>query len=82
MRTRYSMGIFMLQRGLPSILPVAPIFLPRRSASSITLQRDAKAHIFVKAHLIRSLVLAIKKGKLGLGMWELGGENGEGEVFA
>ena len=61
------MGIFTLQCGLASILLVAPIFLSRHSASSIMLQHDAKAHIFAEAHLVHSLFLAIKKGKLGLG---------------
>ena len=66
-RTCYSKGIFMLQRGLASILPVAPIFSPRHNVSSITLQRDGKTYIFDEAHLVRSLFFAIKKGKLGLG---------------
>ena len=67
------MGIFTLQCGLASILPVAPIFLSRHSSTSIMLQRDVKAHIFFEAHLIRSLFLAIKKGKLGLDQGEFSG---------
>ena len=79
-RTRYSVGIFTLQRGLDLILQVAPIFLPRRRASSITLERDAEAHIFSEAHLVCSLFLAIKKGKLRLGQEKsLGGSMGEFE---
>ena len=37
-------------------------FSPCRNSKSIMLQRDAKAHVFVKAYLICSLGFGHKKG--------------------
>ena len=59
------MGIFTLLRGLSLSLPVAPIFSPHHNAKSITLQRDAKAHVFAEAHFFPSLGFGIKGIKLG-----------------
>ena len=55
----------MLQCGLTLSLLVAPIFSPRRSAKSITLQRDAEAHVIAEAHFFHSLRIVIKGTKLG-----------------
>ena len=65
MRTCYSVGIFTLQRGLGLSLPVAPIFSPRHSSKSITLQRDVEANVFSEAHFFCSLGFGIKGFKLG-----------------
>ena len=65
LKTRYSVGIFTLQHGLASSPPVASPFLPRCSANSIKLQRDAEAH-FLCQSLFLSLAWFWHKGiKLG-----------------